>query len=1129
MQLRYLLILALILLPLFPASSQSFSESQVAECHNLRVQLRKQILGIRKRINNLPNNKNLSSTQRQLRQNRLARVRRIVRRSMLRVRNSCISGQMAAFPVSGQAPFSIHASTPSSPVDFSELTPDLDGKYQLVLHGSKFMARGMVLKVASANTGQESFLSYNFINRQTLTVSLDGPFSDTLTFTLLRHRPKGKTYVASNSLEVLFTEEQEDLTSEPDDESDDISDGDEPNNEEEPGDNSPDQPEGDDPALDMPGFDPGALVPGAHIATLSHEAPAVAVGAEYIISGIVPLPVLMAESAFSQGKSLVAVSQDEQVLPAQMSIASMTASGVDSIQVTARVKNLPVNGRNSVDVVLADYQMLAKPAAQQHIRDLVLNHPTIHPSIKALFLDSSRLVVTSKDVFGNEYQCSLTENTSGNAKIISYGPLKTVVRTFCVMTHNPAKGNFGNVLPRFLGVHAYFTFYDAEQAFGLDLRFGNSLSGRTLNNGDVRATAMRELPYDSLKIIARANVVTRYNARLAATGNRTYDGTSTTIRLVDHDPNGKVRFIGFGRERQQHLAIGLNNPSGQVTAEHIAELRDVAFATAGESQNGGFELFSPFNPAIGGLGLMKGKHWPSLPGNIVEQLRTEQQNRFSTYHQAYQTGVCANYTWNPNGASLGMVKPDGCPHGVSYQGMTGGDDLDYSGAYTCSQSQSNACVRTAALLFRGTEIRHRFLTQLNGEPTTIADALQSSFQAGNNTFQGQHLPLVVSNIAPVVNIYDKNNPSNMKYWGDIVTKVGQNEVDVSLSKAHFDYAQAQGLLADSSTVIENFGTHDWQHALRRENHNSRLLTLTNDPMAKDYAVHSLWFALKSAGYYPIWYNTFQNQGWQHAPGSWKEMIPATPGIGVNVGRDVGHKIAAISNGLSATSDPQAYQEARNALQLLVNDVMKPAQTEAGFVMKGYNKGKMGPLFVSRTNEQSFIARALFSAMRRSEASSNSETSQNANQIILGMARAAASPLGWNSSANCNSTRWDVPLGRIDDPTKIFTTWAEVQQAMEEICANEPAGYYYCQHNLQYYQNSCKGSDEWLGTAVTSLYVGVEATVIDKIKKYLANTNNYGSLTLPQAANNLIHDNQLKNGGPQAALAALCQVGLCDGL
>jgi len=522
---------------------------------------------------------------------------------------------------------------------------------------------------------------------------------------------------------------------------------------------------------------------------------------DFLLRGTLPLPPGVYPRDDGQNPFAV-LDYDGTPVATQVEVVSrypFERDGADIVELIAFVRKppgIPSGARLQYKVVFGFTDGTPYPV-NPSVSDLVDGTKQLPNNVFGLLSDTTSIEITTRDVFGNDYRLRPLE-PDGSTKLTRYGDLHTQARTYGVMEPvTPVSGSQGT-LPHFFGVHAYVSSLHKEQVVLMDLRFNNGPDGN--DPGTDADDPMGRLYFEDIEIAVPPTWVVLQAFDDPYWGNLlpVTSGGKTRYKLVEPMTDGSIHVMP---ERGQfHRRLAICPPGLENRAQSYLEGAGQGFCRRGSDAGAGHDYFSWWNPATARYFPQK-YLLPSLEHVGHANVRNMLANSFDSLHAKLVDGTgTGNYPIQAG--VLGWAHP----YGVSYGGMTGGDEIFIIDGVKTAESASISGYREFQLTHRMHSDRHaNVYFDEQGEPTRIDDWLQSGPSFDHVTFH----------------FYGEQN-GGPDLFGDASAPTFQVQTVANLNRE-----------PPYEDQLLNFDFHDLQHLIRYTRSPKVLVYLGNDPLARD--------------------------------------------------------------------------------------------------------------------------------------------------------------------------------------------------------------------------------------------------------------------------------------------------------
>jgi hypothetical protein len=680
---------------------------------------------------------------------------------------------------------------------------------------------------------------------------------------------------------------------------------------------------------------------------------------EFLLRGTFPVP----PDTFprSDGKNpFVVLNWDGTPLTTQTEIVTRYADGVDGadvVEVLAMVERDPAAAGGAplrYEVIHAPHAAPTGPGGAD-LSDLGVTED-LPAAVLALLADPDALEISTHDCYGNRYSVKPLDG-SGEMVIKRHGEASTEIRIFQMM--EPDVVVPGGTLPHFFGVHTYLSTVSGQEILGLDLRFTNASTGR--DTGTNRDDPLDKIYFKEIEVSAPANWALMQDFPDPYFGGFTGDATGWTWNLVKPLTGGKLhvmRWMG-----QFHRRLWLATPVHQGTAVNYAQEMGQAFCVRGTDPFTGDDLWSWWNKGTRRY-FPQRYPLPSLDhvgvGNMRGALFNDQQR-------------LANHLLN--GTSDGDYPVDagvmgwGHPYGVSYGGMTSGEEIFCWDGMRVAACGSYYGYRLYTALHRmHTDRMPNVLYDLDGEPTSVERWLTENGDRDYVPFYLYVVPFLSSSYPDPFGF--RNAP-----------------------QFQINHVAANGLAAPYEGGHLSFDPHDYQHLIRYTRAPKVLLWLGNDSIAKDDLL-----AQTENFHLSFHENCNDSSGGVHTSGmrSMKAFVASNPGKGCGFGRGEAWGLDCAVAAFAAA--PPAWRSAKRPWFTAIIELLDSGQGECtGFIQAFVNNKAVGGKYRARQQiEQSITENALMGLRETVFRGYDDARSAMARDVLVGSLYAFISPMAFQA-------------------------------------------------------------------------------------------------------------------------------------
>lgn len=421
-------------------------------------------------------------------------------------------------------------------------------------------------------------------------------------------------------------------------------------------------------------------------------------------------------------------------------------------------------------------------------------------SVRDLLEDPDGLELRLHDVFGNLYTARPFDGT-GSVRVLRHGPVQAEVRIHQTMRPTPAVAGPQGTLPHALGVHVYLSFFRGSELVGLDVRFHNGQDGHDAS--DPLDDPLDTFYFRELELAVPSAWRIHADVEDPFLGPERMEGTRCLRPLVKGLAEGKMHVVRWMGQFHRRLALSPEGPDALVEARAYLERSGQAFATRGTDPQDGHEYWSWWNPDTAAY-FPQAQLLPRLDfaphASVVDEVVGAYD--FLLGHLVNGTGV-GDYPLTAG--VLGW----GHPYGVSYGGMTGGNEIFGFDGITTAWLASRSGFRTFLALHRmQTERMPNALWSADGQPASVEGWVVENGDADYVPFRLYVVPQLFG-----------SNPDPFGVR--------------SAPRFQSDHVRANGLEPYYEGVHLGFEPYDYQHFVRYTRAAKVLAWLGNDSLAKD--------------------------------------------------------------------------------------------------------------------------------------------------------------------------------------------------------------------------------------------------------------------------------------------------------
>jgi hypothetical protein len=547
-----------------------------------------------------------------------------------------------------------------------------------------------------------------------------------------------------------------------------------------------------------PSAPPG--IDGRTVALLETSAPEPGV-TEFVLRGTFPVPPRSVPRIDGRDPYVV-LDWDGTPLPTQTEIVTRYADpldGADVVEVLAKVHRDPAAAAGAdlrFEVLQSPSVALPGPGSVG-LEDLLAT-ASVPASIQAILNDPSAIEIRTYDCFGNKYVARPLDG-SGSYRLMRRGRVSTELCIYQVLVPEPFVGGPSGTLPHSLGVHVYLATLTGQEVLGLGLRFNNGSSGR--NAGSALDDPLDKLYFREIEVALPASLGFMADFADPYLGGFVGEGNRWVWDLVAPLPNGKlhvIRWLG-----QFHRRMWLAAPAAIATARAYADGFGQALCVRGTDPIFAQPYWSWWNR--GTARYFPQKHpLPSLDHAGRAFLRSQLAGERNRLAERLQNGTSDGDYPIAVGA-LGW----GHPYGVSYGGMTGGNEIFcWDGVTTAASASIQGLQMYRALHRMHTDRQPNALYDLDGEPSTVERWLTENGARDYVPFYHYIVPFLGGSYPDPFGF--RNAP-----------------------RFQSDHVAASGLQPGYEGAHLSFDPHDYQHFIRYTRSAKVLAWLANDSIAKD--------------------------------------------------------------------------------------------------------------------------------------------------------------------------------------------------------------------------------------------------------------------------------------------------------
>ncbi len=710
------------------------------------------------------------------------------------------------------------------------------------------------------------------------------------------------------------------------------------------------------------------------IAALECAAPS---EANFIVHGTLPLPRGLWRPDSDNRSPFALVGSDNRTIVTQCDVVSLypnPADGVAVVEISAMVQQpLPPPAGTS----------LIFPVAWMPFKE---GEMAFDADLRAMLGTTGSLRLVTHDVFGHTYEADLFEKVVSNAmqapKTRS-GQVAHGYRTHEVLLPTAAVSGAEGTMPHMMGVHSYVTVYHKQGFFSLDLHIHNGMDG--LDKSSTDDDALQEIYFDQLDLVLPSgwSASTLQDSPSQGLPNLQSDGTH--LPLIDSLSDGKLHVMPSQSRLVRRLVV------------YRDQDRDAALSSLGQ------ETLAFCLPGLTPTGKQRWSWWnrgtarylgqtralPDLSFLGLNNLRGQLESEYALRSSQVASGSAGNYPLKS--PALGWAQP----WGVSYGGMSGGDEINiFDGlrtAATASQKGYALALLAARCYF---DRQPTSLFDANGEPTSVEDILLptgTDERYANGTFYIQ--------------------PSSSS------DPFGFNEAPTFQTTA----VQAAGLTPAYEETLTSWMPIDIQHYIRFTRNLKILAWLGNDALAKDQL-------LAAAEIFRLGFHEHTNSSSGYVQGtglrSRMDYVVDFPGQGVDFQRSEGWgtdtAVCAYALGDSSTRS-RLYPW----FEIIAETIEAGQSTCSGNIMATYiGKTLDGQAYIRMVGHSSYADNALQGMRNSVFQGRDPELAERLANMIVKNAYAQISPGFWDPETDQPYGYVGVgPVGMARDYCNDIPDWA----------------------------------------------------------------------------------------------------------
>ncbi|NOT29921.1 MAG: hypothetical protein HOP15_05665 [Planctomycetes bacterium] len=570
---------------------------------------------------------------------------------------------------------------------------------------------------------------------------------------------------------------------------------------------------------------------------------------EWVLRGTIPVPPRTFPR--SDGRDpFVILDWDGTALPTQTELVSRYANdadGADVVEVIAKVSRDPaVTGGDALRFEVVHAPHLSPPGPGSIGIEDLMTTSGVPANIQALLNDPNGIEIALYDCFGNRYVCRPLDG-SGSMRLERRGRVTTELRVYQTMRPEPFVNGAAGTLPHALGVHAYLTTSAGEEILGLALRFNNGSTGRDTTSA--LDDPLDKFYFQKIELTLPANLVLIQDFDDPYLGSYVSAGQRWVWDLVEPMANGKLHVMRW--LSQFHRRLWIASGAGSGFAGNYADGVGNAFCVRGTDPIFGHDYWSWWNKGTARFFPQK-YQLPSLDHVGLGGLRNQLYNQLGQIRERLLNG-----TSDGNYPIASGVLGWGHPYGVSYGGMTSGNEIFCWDGITTAASASYFGLHMFRALHRMHSDRQpNVLIDADGEPSTVERWWRENGALDYVPFAHYVVPFL---------------------GGSYPDPFGF----ANAPRFQINHVQANGLAPAYEVSHLAFDPHDYQHLIRYTRSAKVLAWLGNDSLAKDDL-------RQQAEMFHLSYHTWRNDVYGGFMGSGllchRAVANANPGKGGPFGR-----------------------------------------------------------------------------------------------------------------------------------------------------------------------------------------------------------------------------------------------------
>jgi hypothetical protein len=691
---------------------------------------------------------------------------------------------------------------------------------------------------------------------------------------------------------------------------------------------------------------PPPIEGGTVLAALELDAPT---QSEFVVRGTVPVP----PDIFPRPDGLLPLSiraSNGFVVPTRVSVVSRYAAagdGADVVEVSGRVA-LPSGVTPGQKIT---YAVVYDP------------HPAVpvklHSSVETILNTPDSVTLRAVDVFGHVYERDLfadlrSEDGQTLAEEVARGVSSARLRSYGVLL--PDAGPIGSpsgALPHFFGVHAYVTAWAHAPGFNLSLRVHNGFDG--YEDGLSEDDPLGVVYFRTLELLVPSAWVPMLDIVDVASGPSYAEGSRTVLPLVAPLPGGDMHMMPHLAQFQRRLGVSLAGVPE--LALHLAADEAQAFARPGKSPDGP-QLWSWWNKDTA-------RYWPQkqpLPdlGHVdPAAIASKFTGQYWMVRTALETGNPGDFQV-PSGA-MGWAHP----WGVSYGGMTGGNEIYLYDGIELASARSNHA-------WKYTQTVQRMLN--DRQPTAIYDRFGQPTELEKWVVHGASFDFI-----------------GFDFWQTL--KNGNDPFGFNAApQFQIQHVQSQGFEPPYQGALWGYSPIDFQHYVRYTRVPKVLAWLGNDWMAKDDL-------LQVAENFRLSHHEYPNSSGNPASGSGifnhEQFVAQYPNHGFGFGRGEAWGLDAMCSAYGL-GDTDYRNKTRKWFERVADTVANGQASCSGFIQAQVVSGWLNGQWRTRSGpEHAIVENALWGLKESVFAGADNARMAQTESVLEDAIYAMIGPMAWS--------------------------------------------------------------------------------------------------------------------------------------